>query len=160
MSTPKPYPPLAVLQKRFALDSTTGGLTWKNGPCKDKPAASEKGRGYLMLRLDGRALFVHRVVFMLATGADPYPLHIDHINGDRADNRPENLRAVTNAQNVAHRTKRNRNNTSGHPGVYWSKAAGKWAASAKRNRKAYHLGLFNDIEDAAAARQLFQERNP
>ena len=128
MSAPKPYPPLDLLRERFDLDTATGTLTWKNGPRKGRPAASEKGRGYLMLRLDGRALFAHRVVFILATGADPHPLHIDHINGNRADNRPANLRAVTNAQNIAHRTRQNRNNTSGHPGVYWHKAAGKWAA--------------------------------
>ena len=55
MSTPKPYPPLKLLRERLDLDVATGTLTWKNGPRKGKPAASEKGRGYLMLRLDGRA---------------------------------------------------------------------------------------------------------
>lgn len=157
MSAPKPYPPLDLLRERFDLDTATGTLTWKNGPRKGRPAASEKGRGYLMLRLDGRALFAHRVVFILATGADPHPLHIDHINGNRADNRPANLRAVTNAQNIAHRTRQNRNNTSGHPGVYWHKAAGKWAACIKRNRTTHHLGLFDQIDEAVASRQSFKE---
>lgn len=158
MSTPKPYPPLELLRERLDLDVATGTLTWKNGPRKGKPAASEKGRGYLMLRLDGRALFVHRVVFILATGSDPHPLHIDHINGNRADNRQANLRAVTNAQNIAHRTRQNRNNTSGHPGVYWHRTAGKWAACIKRNRTTHHLGLFDQIEEAVAARQSFTEK--
>ena len=159
MSTPKPYPSLERLHERLALDETMGVLTWKNGPRKGKVAASEKGRGYLMLRLNGRALFAHRVVFILANGSDPYPLHIDHINGNRADNRPANLRAVTNAENIAHRTTQNSNNTSGHPGVYWHKAASKWAACIKRNRTTHHLGLFDQIEDAVAARQSFKENH-
>lgn len=59
MSTPKPYPPLELLRERLDLDVATGTLTWKNGPRKGKPAASEKGRGYLMLRLDGRPPILH-----------------------------------------------------------------------------------------------------
>ena len=156
MSKPTPYPNFDALSKRLSLDPTDGTLTWLNGPRAGKKAASEKGRGYLTLRLGGRSLLVHRVVFILSTGVDPYPLHIDHINGDSSDNRPENLRAVTNAENIANRTKLNRNNTSGYAGVHWSKAANKWVAKIKRNGVNYHIGVFDNPADAAYARSSFE----
>lgn len=156
MSTTTRYPSAEALAQRLYLNSITGEIAWRNGPRAGKVAASDKGRGYLTVRFDGRALFVHRVVFILHTGQDPYPLHIDHINGQRNDNRPENLRAVTNAENIAHRTRLNRNNRSGYAGVYWSNAAKRWVASIKRNRVTHYIGLFDNPIEAARARMDFQ----
>jgi len=145
-----PLPDLGVLRERFRLDAQCGTLYWRRS---GKPALSERGRGYLHARLDGRLLYVHRIVFALANGHDPYPLQVDHIDGNPRNNRPENLRLATNAQNVGHRTRLNSNNKSGCAGVYWHKGAGKWAACAKRDGKTVHLGLFTDTESAAQARK-------
>lgn len=159
MSVPSPYPPKSALAARLRVDRRTGVLYWKNGPRAGQVAGHPKGNGYLMVRFDGRSLLAHRVVFILVNGFDPFPLYVDHIDGDKSNNAPRNLRALTNADNVAHRTRLNRNNSSGHTGVHWSSAAGKWAAVVKRDYRTRHLGLFDSIEDAARARREAIEKN-
>ena len=140
-------------------EPTTGQFIWPRRVGRDaarwnsryagKPAGTIGNHGYLAIKINKKTILAHRLAWFLTYGSWPEN-HIDHINGNRADNRPANLRAVTNAQNIAHRTRQNRNNTSGHPGVYWHKAAGKWAACIKRNRTTHHLGLFDQIEEAVA----------
>jgi len=71
---------------------------------------------------------------------------IDHINGDKLDNRRENLRSATRSQNKMNRGKQ-KNNTSGHKGVSWHR--NKWQVKIQVNSKQKHLGLFDDIEEAA-----------
>jgi hypothetical protein len=140
-------PGVEVLFERFTVEHATGVLRWrKNG----REAKAERGNGYLHVRLDGRLLYVHRVVYAMVYGSDPFPLQVDHINGDRRDNRPDNLRLATNRRNVQHRVKPNTNNTSGHRGVY--RHAGKWEACIKAEGRNVYLGRFDEIEDAVATR--------
>lgn len=146
----KPLPPLSELHDAFMLDAHAGVLYWRKS---GKAAVAERGRGYLHARLNGRLLYTHRIVYALHHGEDPYPLQIDHINGDRRDNRPSNLRLATNTENLQNRRGLSSNNTSGYRGVYWSRAAKKWVASIRVNRKNHHLGCFIELEDAAAARK-------
>ncbi len=73
---------------------------------------------------------------------------IDHINGNGLDNRKENLRLVTKSQNMMNRGVQ-RNTSSGYKGV--SKHQGKWRAYIVKDRKQIHLGVFEDIQDAARA---------
>lgn len=75
---------------------------------------------------------------------------IDHVNGDAADNRIENLRAANRSQNNANSALRNRN-ASGFKGVSLHKKTGKWQASIKVDGKGRHLGLFSDPVKAHAA---------
>ena len=79
----------------------------------------------------------------------PPDMHIDHINGNRLDNRRCNLRIVTPQQNQFNR--RIQSGTSRFKGVYWQKEAEKWRARIRYNRKLIHLGLFDTEEEAAAA---------
>lgn len=104
-----------------------------------------------MVRLNGQALYVHRVVWALVHGQDPGAFLIDHVDGNRANNDPANLRLANNAQNVGHRVRLNRNNTSGVRGVYWHTRCGKWAAARKVNGVQHHLGLFETIDQATEA---------
>lgn len=150
----------------FTLDESSGVLTWKerdipgswNSRFAGKPAGTAKGNGHLMVRINSRALLVHRVVFMLATGTDPGTYRIDHINGKRSDNRPENLRLSTQSENVRKRHVLNSNNTSGVHGVHWSAAARKWTAQIKVKRQEIYLGVFSSIEDAKTARKKAELR--
>jgi HNH endonuclease/AP2 domain len=89
---------------------------------------------------------MHRFILGLTS---PKP-HIDHINGNRLDNRKSNLRIVTQAQNTQNRGL-NTNNKSGYKGVTWSKESNKWVAGLTLNKKKYHLGYFADKHDAAKA---------
>ena len=75
---------------------------------------------------------------------------LDHINGIRDDNRLVNLREATPAENQQNRALHPLN-TSGHPGVTWNKKERKWHAKIAVANKRYHLGLFDTVEEAAAA---------
>jgi hypothetical protein len=83
----------------------------------------------------------------------PGDLYIDHINGDRLDNRRCNLRVVTNQTNQANRHRLNANNASGIRGVAWLKSRNVWTAQITVDHKKVHLGCFRDISDAAEARR-------
>jgi hypothetical protein len=116
-----------------------------------KPALNRiMDKGYRRGSLAGRTTFAHRVVWKMAYGSEPE--HIDHINGDRADNRLINLRAVTRTQNNRN-AKRRRDNTTGVTGVKWHKANRKWVAVIKNNGKDKYLGSFLTIEEATEARK-------
>ena len=75
---------------------------------------------------------------------------VDHINGDKLDNRKENLRLCTKSQNMMNRDK-TINNTSGFKGVYFRKDTKKWGAQIKLNYKNISLGSYNTKEDAVKA---------
>lgn len=75
---------------------------------------------------------------------------VDHINGNKLDNRRENLRIVSNQGNQAN-SKIPKNNTSGYKGVTWDKYRNKWIAQIMVNRRHKYLGRFESIEDAVVA---------
>lgn len=88
-------------------------------------------------------------------------LVVDHINHDSLDNRDENLRACTQQQNVFNYSIRS-DNTSGHPGVSWSKKNRKWVVTMKVGVKSRYFGSYLSFEEACAhqvqiARKYFGE---
>jgi hypothetical protein len=98
--------------------------------------------GYLTVQLERKRVKAHRVAWRLFYGEDAAG-QIDHINGDRSDNRIENLRLVDNRTNGENRRAAQSNSRSGHLGVSWHAASGKWAASIRVSGKKLHLGLFD-----------------
>lgn len=82
---------------------------------------------------------------------------VDHINGIRHDNRRLNLRIVDRTLNNINKSMQS-NNTSGVTGVYWSKQRNKWFAKLNKYHKQYHLGFFDNFEDAIAARKAGEEK--
>lgn len=77
---------------------------------------------------------------------------IDHINGNKLDNRKCNLRIVDYSKNAMN-SKTPSNNTSGIKGVYWDKRSNKWEAAIQINMKKKSLGYFKNKEDAIKARK-------
>jgi hypothetical protein len=77
-------------------------------------------------------------------------LHIDHINGDKLDNRKSNLRVLTCSQNAMNRGPQT-NNSSGYKGVVYDRSRNKWKAEIGVNKKRIHLGRFDSAEEAALA---------
>lgn len=75
---------------------------------------------------------------------------VDHINGNKLDNRRKNLRVCTQSQNMANSPKRT-TNRSGFKGVSWNKRYGKWEAYLTKDYKRVFLGYFDDIREAAKA---------
>lgn len=104
----------------------------------------------------------HRMVYMHRAVLDAQPgQRVDHINGDRLDNRRENLRLVSGSQNQQNRRLAS-HSTSGYKGVCWHRGTRKWHTRITVNRKRIHLGYYEDLETAAlvydaAARLFFGE---
>lgn len=113
--------------------------------------------GYKYGKILGRGYYAHRIVWLLCTGEWPED-QIDHINGDGSDNRIENLRPVSMSQNSKNK-RTPENNTSGHIGVCWRSKLNRWSAQISVNRRQKHLGLFEKLEDAIAARKTAEAQH-
>jgi len=163
---PKPREPAAAptltaeqLRSILDYDPETGIFTWKastsNRVKVGDVAGCSNGDGYLRIRLHNRLFLAHRLAWLYVYGSWPED-QLDHVNRVRTDNRISNLREVTNKQNQQNASKRS-NNTSGHPGVYWCKRDSKWVAQIKHNYKRIHIGYFDDLEAAIAARKAAEK---
>lgn len=108
---------------------------------------SSNGYAYRSVSRNGKkiALLLHRQ--LLSLGPDDFGV-VDHINHDKLDNRRQNLRVVTHAENMQNRLP-HRGSTSRYRGVYWHARKRKWRAVVRMNSKAHHLGQFDSEEEAA-----------
>ena len=115
-----------------------GGLYWKIRKAPHVKIGAKVGspaiNGYESVMVDGRNWRIHRLVFLMQYGY--LPKNIDHINGNRTDNRIENLRAADDSQNAHNQVLRS-NNVSGIKGVSWNNDRQKWAVRVNYNKKTY-----------------------
>lgn len=95
--------------------------------------------------------YAHRVLWTTFNGPIPEGMQIDHINGDKQDNRLSNLRLVSNRENSMNVSKCHRN-SSGLVGVHWETRRNKWLANAMIEGKTKYLGRFDDWFEAVCAR--------
>jgi hypothetical protein len=141
------------LRKFLDYDPQTGVFTWLVSNNNRVPFGSKAGspdcKGYLKIKIRKGRYRAHRLAWLHFYGEWP-GRYLDHVNGDKADNRIANLRSATNSQNMAN-TPARQNNTSGYKGENWSKELRKWRAQICVNGKNRHIGCFANIEDAAAA---------
>jgi len=112
-------------------------------------AGSTDKQGYRRIHLIGKVYRAHRLAWFYAYGEWPMA-EIDHINGDRSDNRISNLRPCTHQQNN-HNQPIRKNNRSGVKGVHFNRKAGKWHGQVCLNYRIHHVGLFDELEAAANA---------
>lgn len=149
----------------LAYDPEAGIFTWKvkrnchgGGIVPGVQAGQVSGQGYILIGVFGRLWRAHRLAWLFQTGTVPAKgYEIDHINGDRADNRWANLRLVTRTQNNLNRGL-SRANRSGFKGVSWASGVGKWDARIKISGVTHWLGTFHDKADAVKARQEAEAR--
>ncbi|WP_421883281.1 HNH endonuclease signature motif containing protein [Methylibium sp.] len=106
--------------------------------------------GYQRVYVDGRPYQLHRLAWMLVHGAWPTD-HIDHLNGDRSDNRLSNLRDVPKVTNQQNERRARKNSRSGLLGASWSKAMKRWTARIHHDGKHHFLGYFDTAEEAHSA---------
>lgn len=134
------------ISRRYSYDPVTGHLI---GLCRKPhhPVGSRQSDGYLRVVFSGRSYLVHRVAWLLTTGEWP-TLNIDHINGDRSDNRWENLRLASHAQNMWNRP------APAGSGTYFcpdGKRKKRWRAAIEVAGTRINLGSFLDRDEATAA---------
>ncbi len=129
----------------------SGKLFWKKrkGPKANvgDPAGTQGGDGYRVIVFDRKVYREHRVIWFLMTKEQPE--QIDHINGNRYDNRWINLRNVNQSINM-NNTYKHRDVSSSSTGVSWDKTKNKWRA---RNPvcKCRFIGLFKTKKEAVVA---------
>jgi hypothetical protein len=144
------------LREALHYDPATGLFVWTQPRRHSRrkpgdPAGTPRNTdGYLVIRIDGILYRAHRLAVLYMTGEWP-PEHVDHRNGEPADNRWENLRVATTMQNLGN-SRLSRVNRSGLKGVTWHKAAKKWAAyGSTGGGKTVYLGLHKTPEEAHEA---------
>lgn len=120
---------------------------WRSPKVKAARLVKAPGKGYKDVYAFGTSFREHRLIWILHYGDIPPECEIDHINGNRADNRIENLRLATRAQNQAN-AKLRKDNTSGYKGVSFHKKHGKWSANISVNGKVVWLGVYDTPEEA------------
>lgn len=139
----------------------TGIFTWRTTRRRHwllgTIAGAVHSGGYIRIYIDGREYYAHRLAWLYVHGE--WPKHqIDHINGDRNDNRISNLREATSTQNHAN-TRIRSDNKTGMKGVSIHSGSGRWRARIMLGRKEKHLGFFETKEEAAEAyKAAAQER--
>jgi hypothetical protein len=155
-------PSVAYLRACFSYDPATGALTWRlrprehfatarawtiwNSRLAEKPAGCRTADGYYQVAIDNHRYQVHRVVWKYMTGDEP-PKSIDHKDRDPGDNRWDQLREATSAEQQWNRGYKI--GTSGFKGV--QRKRGKWSASIRNNYTKLWLGVFDTPEEASAA---------
>lgn len=128
-----------------------------NGRLANKPAFTTiNTSGYLCGRVLNKTLMAHRVIWAIHNGSFP-DFEIDHINGDKMDNKLSNLRLATLTQNQ-HNTGLRATNSTGYKGVSFRKNQGRFTSSISVNSKSVHLGSFDTAELASEAYQIAAKR--
>jgi len=138
------------------FEPTTGLFRWTITRCGvqgGRIAGSPNKAGYIYLKLDGIRYSAHRVAWFWTTGKWPEN-QIDHIDGDKANNRIANLRESTVSENAQNQTKAQRRSAAGLLGVAWIKKSRTWCAYIGINGKQYAIGSFDTPE---AAHQAYLE---
>ena len=138
----------------------TGKLCWKvrrgGSAVKDGEVGHMTREGYVKVKLKGKSYPIHRLMWLLAHGEHP-DRFVDHINGDRMDNRLCNLRLVTKAENAKNR-RPTKTSVSGLNGVVWRNDSMKWRSFIRYNNALMHLGSFEDFFEAVCARKSAEAR--
>ena len=141
------------LRQVVEYDAETGVIIWKVSPSSKSPVGSVAGvvnsAGYRILTIDGKKYLAHRLAWLYVHGVWPKE-DIDHVNRVKTDNRLINLREATRTQNNINGRVRS-DNKSGFTGVNWHNGSQKWRVTVHKDGKQFQVGMFDDIEEAAAA---------
>ena len=172
---PKFLLPPETLGNLLSYDECTGGLFWRErqlclfnatfGRSQEHSCAQWNARhagaeafiskdthGYKNGKIFGKTYLAHRVIIAITSGQWP-DFDVDHINGDRSDNRIENLRCATRRQNSFNRKVR-RESSSGVKGVSRAQTGKKWVARIQASGERLQIGRFGCITAAMIAYEL------
>tara|TARA_R110000787_G_scaffold105430_1_gene212847 strand:- start:31 stop:522 length:492 start_codon:yes stop_codon:yes gene_type:complete len=143
------------LKELFHYDPYTGVFTRlvrisRNTKVGDIAGRLRNSKGYHYIRLDGKFYYTHRLAWLYMIGEFPSG-QIDHINGNKDDNRFTNLRDVSQSTNMQNLRKPRSGNTSGFLGVSWNQQSCNWRAQIRICGKKKYLGGFPTAELAYEA---------
>jgi HNH endonuclease/AP2 domain len=140
------------VRSMFSYDAATGMVTRIVCQGSRGQIGADVGsadlHGYRTVRIAKRSYKLHRIIWLWVYGVWPAG-DVDHINGQRADNRLCNLRDVARRINLQNQSKAPNNKSTGVLGVYRDGA--RFYSRISMNNKSIHLGTFDAIEDARLA---------
>lgn len=143
----------ARLKELLHYDPETGVFTWAAvvGSARpgDQASTFVNHYGYKLLRADRRSYAQHRLAWLYMTGSWP-EAQVDHRNGQRDDNRWDNLRSATDAQNRQNMAKK-RGTRATLQGVTWFPRDQRWMARIGLNYKSHFLGYYDTESEAHQA---------
>jgi len=130
---------IEFIKHYLSYDANTGNLIWLRTRSNRASVGSKAGcvntQGYSVVQVGGCLMYHHHIAWALYH--KEWPMNeIDHINGNRNDNRIANLRLVTSSQN-SFNMRLSIRNTSGIKGVHWDDVRKKWEISIKAGAKRY-----------------------
>ena len=126
-----------------------GSFVWNKGrpgAGGGKPCGSLKPSGYVLIRLDGKFFRAHRLAWFYIHGEWPAD-EIDHINGNRSDNRICNLRVASRSRNSCNKPMR-KDNQTGAKSVLYFKDWGAYYVRFNLNKTTYNFGPFTSFDEA------------
>lgn len=137
--------------KAFSLDPSTGIVTrlcTRGGQVAGQVVGTRRKDGYLSTKFMGCEILLHRLVWVLSTGELPAG-ELDHINGNRSDNRPANLRPATRSENNQNRRAPHANNRLGVLGV--TQVGRRFLARIRVEGRLARIGVFDTAKEAHEA---------
>lgn len=141
---------LGLASKFLRYERSTGEFFWLVNKGRDGKAGARAGaltaRGYIEIGLCGRTYLAHRLAWFFVYGAWPKYEAVDHINGNKGDNRIENLRDVSDEINAHNVFAPRSDNRTGLRGVFPNKK--RFSAQIQVRGVAHHLGTFDTPEEA------------
>lgn len=159
MSKPSKLPDLKDLNVRLSYCPDTGvfyRLSFNCGRAANAESVGYvNGNGYLIISIKNKKFRAHRLAWVMHYGVEPSKF-IDHIDGNKLNNRISNLRLATKSQNMMNRPEQI-NNKLGLKGVHFDKASNKFVAQICRDGKRVFLGRFSIKGEAASAYETAAE---
>lgn len=141
-----------IIKKYVEYNSISGEFYWIKSSNSRILVGSKVGyyteNGYLRTRISGKNYLLHRLAWFMIYGKFP-EFYIDHIDGNRSNNRIENLRDATLFVNGQNRKKANKTNKLGVLGV--SKIDNGYQAEIQENNKRVYIGYFKTVDEAHEA---------
>lgn len=143
-----------ILMSVVSYNEDTGLFTWRGNRGRyyrcGKIAGTKGKKGYIQISIMGCRCSAHRLAWLYVYGC--WPKHqIDHLNGERSDNRIVNLRDVKNGVNSQNKLSAMSTSKSGLLGVYFDNSHKKWRAEIISDGRRYRLGRFDTAEEAHSA---------
>lgn len=135
---------IARIKAHFTYNPKTGEIQ-RSRRYGARPVGTQSRDGYLYIKVLDRRIGAHRLAYLLETGSLPSK-DIDHINGNRIDNRFSNLRDVSRGTNQENKRPTSQQNATGFMGVSFH--YGKWRAKIQVKGKTVIVGSFNTPQAA------------
>lgn len=141
------------LKAQLSYDEETGIFKWKvskRGLRIGDVAGSKRQHGYIAIRINNSLIYCHRLAWFYVHETWPTG-EIDHIDGDRSNNRIVNLRDVAHRINTQNLRRARSDNRSGYLGVSYDNRSKKYVARLQTFGKQKWVGSFDEPEQAYEA---------